>query len=607
MVTPTPITPPPSVSPPPQPNTTAVQIIAPPLPPSNVATTLKGQITDVGPDNTVTLKTDTNVSVTIRLPRGAAPLAQGDYASITIPPTPQTPAPSSSITGVLIRTAAPVPSSPPLPQTPIQDNIVTTQSSPNNSAARQLRTLAAQALARVIGPDGTMIPPTSTQTTSIQSPLALRPLAWPDVLPLLRPAFAGTPFQNLIPPGFGQPFIPPSIQQSALTPAALTLPLIVPPEPGTVHRALSFLGPLTTDAPSSSTWPNMRMPNITTSPPSFQNNTPPSTTSGSFAPTSMPAQQSVFIFPPSLVSPSDLSSTSLSFTRAFEIGLTAVANTPGGTIIHAPETGRWFIQAHGGAERAQTNGTFTAVPIHTGGPVSKSLFPNAPEWITALQSILDLIDTLPSTTLRPVVPNTTAPHQLAAAVTLFAAAARMGDVSAILSENTLNTLRRAGKGTDLDTLTKLLSGAGKSTLGDGAPAAATSTAGEWRSFMFPLQFQGPVVPVTLYTKRLTDFEGQDESNDSTTGKNAGGQRFILDVSFDRMGAVQLDMLYRPGQLDSVLRTELPLSSAMRTVLSAKYASAMTRVSHTGALHFQDGAKAWVTVNRAPPPGIQTDA
>lgn len=52
-----------------------------------------------------------------------------------------------------------------------------------------------------------------------------------------------------------------------------------------------------------------------------------------------------------------------------------------------------------------------------------------------------------------------------------------------------------------------------------------------------------------------------------------------------MGSVQMDMLYSPGRLDSILRTEHPLSMAMRGVLEQKYAGAMTRVSHTGTLNF----------------------
>ena len=165
------------------------------------------------------------------------------------------------------------------------------------------------------------------------------------------------------------------------------------------------------------------------------------------------------------------------------------------------------------------------------------------------------------------------------------AAARSGDIEGILGDRTLETLRRLGKGEAGDRLNDAF-GAVK------ARAADTPQNTEWRSYMFPLQFQGPVMPVMLHMKSSIG-DSQDEHGSSGNG----GQRFVVDLTFDRMGMVQLDMLYQPGKLDSVLRTELPLSMAMRGVLETKYAGAMNRVSHTGELHFQDGLKNWVMVDQ----------
>lgn len=566
---------------PPIPATIPVQIIAPPLPASATATVIKGQVVDVQPNNVITIQTDAGATITVRLPPNAPPIANGEPLAVTVPPTsPDSPRVSAPTVTIPRTSQLPVPTPP-----TIQDNFTSTGAPTPPTIAQQLRDLAANAIARVLG---TPAQPLQAQTTT------LKPITWPTALSILQSTFASTPTQNLIPtslvytgavlpsastlgaftlaPGFfssadllapSTTFTVPTSLQTGSPPTLIdpkvSSPQSLPSIPGTVNTPVLHTTPTTSPAPTTFTHAQMHAP-------------------------------TVFMFSPNTPNFFEISFPTLLSARAFQSSFIVVADSPDGMLIHTPERGTWSVTTTPSA-RLTVGSVLSAIPATS--PSAGLIMGDMPEWLMPLQTLLDTLSALPAGVPRAVVPNASAPHTLAAAITLFAAAAQSGDLSAFLSDKTIETLRRAGKGADIDALARALSGAGKAR-GIDAPSTAT----EWRSFMFPMQFQGPVVPVTLYTKRLEDFGDHPDDQDSNPAKNGGGQRFILDLTFDRMGAVQFDMLYRPGQLDSVLRTELPLSSAMRTVLSEKYAGAMARVSHTGELHFQDGAKNWFTVQKS---------
>jgi hypothetical protein len=186
------------------------------------------------------------------------------------------------------------------------------------------------------------------------------------------------------------------------------------------------------------------------------------------------------------------------------------------------------------------------------------------------------------------IPQISQPQQITSAILFFMAAIRSGDLNAWLGEKAVEDIKRAGKGTTL------------ARLGDtiGQLQRASESTPDWRSYMIPMQFGQEIKAVMLLVRRDTsedDHEGQKKD-----------ARYVLQVEFDRIGAVQLDLLYRPGQLDTILRTEMPLSTAMTDMLVQKYAASMQRVGHTGILIFQTGAKHWVTLP-PPPNALQVTA
>lgn len=214
------------------------------------------------------------------------------------------------------------------------------------------------------------------------------------------------------------------------------------------------------------------------------------------------------------------------------------------------------------------------------------------EWGRNLGLVLtDLLDALPPQVAaqtfgaagRPPIPQAQSQAQAWPAALWFMSALRSGgDAQGWLGERGVEALKRAGKGGLIERLNDALSGLRRAS--ESLPNA------EWRSFLIPLQFQTEVMPIRLH-HHLYDAERHDRDQPPA--------RYVIEVDFDQMGAVQLDLLYRPQQLDTILRTELPLSAAMRGVLERKYAGAMENVGHTGALYFQHGLSHWVTID-APP-------
>jgi hypothetical protein len=196
----------------------------------------------------------------------------------------------------------------------------------------------------------------------------------------------------------------------------------------------------------------------------------------------------------------------------------------------------------------------------------------------------DLLAELYGPAGRAPVPSAAAPQKMATSIMLFMAALKAGDLGVMLGDRAIEVLRRQGKGAALDSIQDAMASLRRSA----SPEAPSI--GDWKTMVFPMQFQGPVMPITLHMRDRNGGQDQD------TRDQGGGQRYVLDVTFDRMGMVQLDMLYRPGRLDSILRTELPLSPGMRDVLAQKYAGAMSKVSHTGVLSFQAGLAHWVTID-----------
>lgn len=130
----------------------------------------------------------------------------------------------------------------------------------------------------------------------------------------------------------------------------------------------------------------------------------------------------------------------------------------------------------------------------------------------------------------------------------------------------------------------------------------------WRSFQIPIQTDSGIMPVILHLKHHHDQSDDPHQPEKQNSKNPG-QRVVMDVVFDRMGPVQMDMHlpHLSKRLDTILRTEIPLSRAMQSTITRLYAGAMDKTQLTGEILFQGDRNGWVMVAQGQPADIKITA
>ena len=184
--------------------------------------------------------------------------------------------------------------------------------------------------------------------------------------------------------------------------------------------------------------------------------------------------------------------------------------------------------------------------------------------------------------LSNITPSPAIPAQVTPAALFFLAAVGAGDVSHWLGQRHIETLRRAGQsrlaervGQDLQGLSRL---------------SSEPVSQDWRAMALPLLWQDEIHKAVIHYKREEYGEGQDE-------QAAGGKqtRFVFDLNLDGMGDVQLDALFRPGRLDTILRTEERFSEAMHGEMRRMYTDALKLSEMGGELSFQNEAEQWVKI------------
>lgn len=189
---------------------------------------------------------------------------------------------------------------------------------------------------------------------------------------------------------------------------------------------------------------------------------------------------------------------------------------------------------------------------------------------------------------------TQATQQFGNAVMFFVSAMRTGDLQNWMGERALDTLRQIGRG---DLSTRLSAEGALMSRGE---QAATGTT-DWRSLPLPMLHEQQIDKVMLH------YRHEDQNEDAEQAKGNKQTRFIFDLNLDRMGPVQLDGLFRPGEgpshqggrLDIILRTEENFSQAARQKMRELYANGLKQTEITGELSFQQDATHWVKINANP--------
>ncbi len=120
--------------------------------------------------------------------------------------------------------------------------------------------------------------------------------------------------------------------------------------------------------------------------------------------------------------------------------------------------------------------------------------------------------------------------------------------------------------------------------------AGETAQGDWRSLMFPVYAQGEIQAVRLFTRALSDEDGNG-------GKKDKELRFLIDLPLSRLGRIQLDGLVRDGRrrLDLILRSESPLPSPMQHDIQGIFEEAGAITGVRGGLAFQTSPPGFVEV------------
>lgn len=168
---------------------------------------------------------------------------------------------------------------------------------------------------------------------------------------------------------------------------------------------------------------------------------------------------------------------------------------------------------------------------------------------------------------------------------LFLQAVQQGNLPSFLGEPILAALRNAGRG---DLVQRLQEEASKSEV-----RFIDQAVGEWRSLPFPIFVHNQCHPLALFV-----HQDRNSSHTETDQRGASRTRFLINFSLSYFGAMQLDGLAQPKQLDLVIRHEHDLPAALPDELRANYLTTLDAIGFRGSLKFQPSAQGWVMLREA---------
>lgn len=214
-------------------------------------------------------------------------------------------------------------------------------------------------------------------------------------------------------------------------------------------------------------------------------------------------------------------------------------------------------------------------------PSAHTLFQATTPWPVLDDMYQTLMQIAPQAaqSMARIVPSPSNGSNMGPAALLFIASVRAGDLGGWLGEKRLEALTKSTKGDFLSRLTQEASGATR--------ANADGPSSEWRTYPLPLLWQNEISKVMFHVKH--------EAAEDEKEHNEGATRFVMDLSLNRMGDVQLDGMLRDKRLDLVVRTQLPISHSMQLAMKNAYTDALDGTDLFGDLVFQGDLKHWMHV------------
>jgi hypothetical protein len=253
-------------------------------------------------------------------------------------------------------------------------------------------------------------------------------------------------------------------------------------------------------------------------------------------------------------------------TGAGQVQINVRANVPVGTQIAVEVTAQ--MEPRPGALPPPPTPA-SALPL-SGPPGAMVRWPTLTESIAVLQRS----DPQAAQQLAQAIPD--GGPRTAAAMISFAQAMRNGDARQWPGDSALRALERAGpRGAHLASQLSEELGA--------LSSRARETGTEWRALPLPWNADGQIDRIALITRR----EG-DADDDSKKKSGGGGQRFLINLELSRLGAMQLDGMFRKESrgFDLMLRTQAELPDQIRKDLTGIFTASNAAMGLKGGLTFQ---------------------
>ncbi|SDD94180.1 hypothetical protein [Kordiimonas lacus] len=201
----------------------------------------------------------------------------------------------------------------------------------------------------------------------------------------------------------------------------------------------------------------------------------------------------------------------------------------------------------------------------------------AHQWPTLEQSFATVLGADPALAGQLASKGAQGGGKLVNSLLFFLSAAGRGSPEAWLGQEASRALEQANKS---------LFDAMKSELSR-LMLAATDTTREWRPMLIPLELRFPDMPLVAFLFGPPPREeGTGSGKDNMSGEddeNGDAQRFVVEVQFSILGAIQLDGLVRENRFDLAMRSEKPLPAALRHEASDLFNSALAANGYNGQL------------------------
>ncbi len=117
--------------------------------------------------------------------------------------------------------------------------------------------------------------------------------------------------------------------------------------------------------------------------------------------------------------------------------------------------------------------------------------------------------------------------------------------------------------------------------------------GDWRVYQLPLLDQQHLLPLQIYVHHNLQQRDGGQTQTAAAQEPTQQTRFVIDVTFSRLGAMQLDGFVKLQQFDLVLRTAQPLTPSLQQELHKAFQSAVLATGYQGQMLFQSGRQHWL--------------